>query len=71
MIKPFQFYFDFGSPYSFLAHKEIRKIEKENSIKVEYMPILLGGLLKLADIKPNVDIPLKGKYMIIYFKLWS
>ena len=25
MIKSFEFYFDFGSPYSFLAHKEIRK----------------------------------------------
>ena len=28
MIKPFDFYFDFVSLYSFLAHKEIRKIEK-------------------------------------------
>ena len=27
MIKPFDFYFDFVSPYSFLAHKEIRKID--------------------------------------------
>ena len=33
MIKPFEFYFDFSSPYTFLAHKEIKKIEKENSIK--------------------------------------
>ena len=29
MIKPFDFYFDFVSPYSFLAHKEVRKIEKK------------------------------------------
>ena len=48
MIKPFEFYFDFGSPYSFLAHKQIRKIESDNSIKIKYIPILLGGLLKLA-----------------------
>ena len=71
MIKPFEFYFDFGSPYTFLAHKQIRKIEKENSIKIKYMPILLGGLLKLADIKANVDIPIKGKYMIRDCKLWA
>jgi len=71
MIKPFDFYFDFGSPYSFLAHKEIRKIEKEHSVKVKYMPILLGGLLKSAGIKPNVDIPIKGKYMIKDCKLWA
>jgi len=71
MIKSFQFYFDFGSPYTFLAHKEVRKIEKENSIKIEYMPIFLAGLLKLADIKANVDIPIKGKYMIKDCKLWA
>ena len=71
MIKPFEFYFDFASPYTFIAHKEIRKIEKENSIKMEYMPILLGGLLKSAGIKPNVDIPIKAKYMIKDCKLWS
>ena len=39
MIKSFEFYFDFASPYTFLAHKQIRKIEKENSIKIKYMPI--------------------------------
>ena len=39
MIKPFDFYFDFVSPYSFLAHKEIRKIEIKTSIKVKYKPI--------------------------------
>ena len=64
MIKPFDFYFDFGSPYTFLAHKEIRKIENENSIKINYMPILLGGLLKYTGIKTNADIPTKAKYMI-------
>jgi len=69
MIKPFEFYFDFGSPYSFLAHKQIRKIEKENSIKVKYMPVLLGALLKSAGIRANVDIPIKGKYMIKDCKL--
>ena len=71
MIKSFEFYFDFGSPYTFLAHKQIRKIEKQNSIKIQYMPILLGGLLKLAGIKANIDIPVKAKYMIKDCKLWA
>ena len=71
MIKSFEFYFDFASPYSFLAHKQIRKIEKENSIKMKYMPIFLGGLLNLAGIKANVDIPIKAKYMIKDCKLWA
>jgi len=71
MIKSFEFYFDFGSPYTYIAHKEIRKFEKENSIEIKYMPILLGGLLKLAEIKANIDIPIKAKYMIKDCKLWA
>ena len=35
MIKPFEFYFDFASPYTFLAHKEIARIEKENLIQLD------------------------------------
>ena len=54
MIKPFEFYFDFISPYSFLAHKEVKKIEKKFSIKVMYKPILLGGLHNLHGIKARV-----------------
>ncbi len=71
MIKSFDFYFDFASPYAFLAHKQIRDIEKENSIKIKYKPILLGGLLKSAGIKPIADIPIKGKHMIKDCKLWA
>ena len=71
MIKPFEFYFDFSSPYSFIAHKKIRKVEKENSIKIKYMPVLLGGLLKSAGSKANADIPIKAKYMIKDCKLWA
>ena len=71
MIKPFEFYFDFVSPYSFLAHKEIRKIEKTNAIKIKYMPILLGGLHDLAGIKAPGFIPIKAKYMIKDCKLWA
>ena len=68
MIKPFDFYFDFVSPYSFLAHKEIRKIENKASIKIKYRPILLGGLHNLHGIKAPAFIP-KAKHMIRDCKL--
>ena len=69
MIKPFEFYFDFVSPYSYLAHKEISKIEKKNSIKIRYKPILLGGLHNLHGIKAPAFIPAKAKHMIRDCKL--
>ena len=64
MIKSFDFYFDFVSPYSFLAHKEIRKIEKKYSIKVVYKPMLLGALHNLHGIKAPAFIPAKARFMI-------
>ena len=69
MIKPFDFYFDFISPYSFLAHKEIRKIEIKAQIKVQYKPILLGGLHNLHGIKAPAFVPAKAKHMIRDCKL--
>ena len=69
MIKSFDFYFDFVSPYSFLAHKEIRKIEKKNSVKIRYQPILLGALHNLHGIKAPAFIPAKAKHMIRDCKL--
>ena len=71
MTKELEFYFDFSSPYSFLAYKQIKKIEKENFIEIKYMPIFLGGLFNLAGNKANIDIPLKAKYMIKDCKLWA
>ena len=69
MIKPFDFYFDFVSPYSFLAHKEIRKIENKTGIKIRYKPILLGGLHNLHGIKAPAFIPAKARHMIKDCKL--
>ena len=47
MSKFIDFYFDFISPYSFLAFKKIKKL---NNININYKPILLGGLHKLGGI---------------------
>ena len=69
MTKKVDFYFDFVSPYSFLAHKEIRKIEYKIGIKIKYKPVLLGGLHNLHGIKAPAFIPAKAKHMIRDCKL--
>ena len=71
MIKSFDFFFDFISPYSYLAHKQIRKIEYQYKIEISYMPILLGGLLNLSEIKAPAFIPPKAKFMIKDCKLFA
>jgi|TARA_B100001093_G_scaffold520171_1_gene613302 2-hydroxychromene-2-carboxylate isomerase len=69
MNKNFEFYFDFVSPYSFLAHQEIKKLEKKGNFKIKYKPILLGGLHNLNRIKAPAFIPAKAKFMIRDCKL--
>tara|TARA_Y100001970_G_scaffold147247_1_gene180755 strand:- start:2486 stop:3064 length:579 start_codon:yes stop_codon:yes gene_type:complete len=48
MTKTIDFYFDFISPYSYLAHKRIMHLNKRD--KFNYKPILLGGLHNLGGI---------------------
>ena len=50
MNKFIDFYFDFISPYSYIAHQKIKSINKNNKINFNYKPILLGGLHKLGNI---------------------
>ena len=62
MTKKIDFYFDFISPYTYLAHKKIQSLPK--NIKINYKPILLGGLHKLEGITAPAFIKLKQKHMI-------
>ena len=71
MTKFIEFYFDFSSPYSYIAYKEIKRLEKNNSFKIKYMPIFLGGLHNSAGVTPAAFIALKSKYMIDDTKLIS
>ena len=50
MTNSLDFYFDFISPYSYLAHNKLKKINKNSKFNISYKPILLGGLHKLGGI---------------------
>ena len=50
MTKSLDFYFDFISPYSYLAYQKIRSLKNHHEIIINYKPILLGGLHNLGGI---------------------
>ena len=60
------FIFDFASPNAYLCHKAIIQLEKNHDIKFNYVPCLLGGLMKLSNNQPPMiafgEIPNKMKY---------
>ncbi len=61
MSKSIDFYFDFISPYSYLAHKKIIKLNLRNIFN--YKAILLGGLHNLAEVTPPAFNERKMKNM--------
>ena len=62
MTKQIDFYFDFISPYAYLAYKKIQSLPK--NIKINYKPILLGGLHNLEGITAPAFVRSKLKHMI-------
>ena len=64
MIKSIDFYFDFISPYSYLAHKKIKILKEKKNIIFNYKPILVGGLHNLQGITAPAFIKPKLKHMI-------
>ena len=63
MTKEILFYYDFSSPYTYIAHKRIRELQKKGLVKFVYCPMLLGGLHKLAGITANAFIKNKNEFM--------
>lgn len=61
------FYFDFGSPNAFLAHKVIPALEQRTGASFAYVPVLLGGIFKLNNNQPPMvqfkDVKNKREYL--------
>ena len=67
MSKLIDFYFDFISPYSYLAHKKI--INSSDRNKFNYKAILLGGLHNLGGITApafNKKKMKKGRFFLFH-----
>ncbi len=58
------FYFDFSSPYGYLASTQINALAARHQRQVIWRPVLLGPMFKAAGTAPLVNIPLKGPYSI-------
>ena len=59
---PIEFYFDFSSPYGYLAANRINALAAHHRRRVNWRPILLGPMFKAAGTAPLLAVPLKGPY---------
>jgi 2-hydroxychromene-2-carboxylate isomerase len=62
MSAALDFYFDFSSPYGFLAAQRIEALAQRYGRTVDWHPVLLGVIFKETAMAPLTMIPLKGEY---------
>jgi len=62
MKAPIDFYFDFSSPYGYLAAQKIEALAAKHGRTVKWRPMLLGVAFKATGSGPLPGIPLKGEY---------
>ncbi|MGB0127156.1 MAG: 2-hydroxychromene-2-carboxylate isomerase [Rhodocyclaceae bacterium] len=60
--QPIDFYFDFSSPYGYLAAELIESVAAKHLRQVAWHPILLGVVFKVTGSQPLTEIPVKGDY---------
>ena len=63
MTKTVTFYFDYGSPATYLAWTQIKTIIEEANATLNMVPILLGGVFKETGNTSPATVPAKGKWM--------
>jgi 2-hydroxychromene-2-carboxylate isomerase len=62
MPNPVEFYFDFSSPYGYIASEKIDALAAKYGREVTWRPFLLGVAFKTTGAAPLPSIPVKGAY---------
>lgn len=61
-VAPIDFYFEFSSPYGYIASRIVDDFGKRVGRPVSWRPMLLGPVFKLTGQPPLIEIPMKGAY---------
>lgn len=63
MSKTVEFFFDLGSPASYLAWTQLPALCARQGATLQYRPMLLGGVFQATGNASPAMIPAKGRYM--------
>ena len=68
MKTPIDFYFDFSSPYSYIASEWVEALAARHGRTVRWHAILLGATFQAAELKSPVSHPIKRDYSLRDFR---
>lgn len=70
-MKTLDFYFDFSSPYSYLAATQLPALVARAGATVHYRPVVLFAVFKAAGNDMPAKVPTKGAYMLKDLERWA
>jgi len=70
-MKQVEFFFDVGSPYSYLAYHQLPKIAQAKGADIVWRPMLLGGVFQATGNSSPATIPAKGRYSNVDLERWA
>ncbi len=71
MAPKLEFFFDYGSPFSYLADTQLKGLAARTGAEIVYRPILLGGVFKETGNTSPIAIEAKRKYMMAELERWA
>ena len=66
-----EFFWDVGSPYTYLASARIEQVSRACNASVRWRPFLLGGVFRETGNRPPLEVPAKLNYMLDDLKTWA
>jgi len=71
MTKQVEFFFDVGSPYTYLAYHQLPKIAKARNAEIVWRPMLLGGVFQATGNHSPAEVPAKGRHSNVDLQRWA
>lgn len=65
MRKSIEFFFDVGSPATYVAWTQLAALAQRTGAEIIYKPMLLGGVFKATGNQSPAMIPTKARYMLV------
>ena len=71
MARTLEFYFDYGSPYSYLADTQVEAIAQRAGASLVRKPMLLGGVFKATGNHSPAELPQKSAWSTFDMPMWA
>jgi 2-hydroxychromene-2-carboxylate isomerase len=71
MVKQIEFFYDYLSPFSYLADTQLPAIARRAGAEIVYRPVLLGAIMKATGNSGPLPIQGKAGYNVADFQRWA